>query len=462
MSEGKPATAPQTAASVAPSRLERLRRWAHGRRALAVLAFAGILAAVGAGAVANALAERRLGRVRADFDMLAKAINGYGIDRCGGYMPPDTSERRKTDPATPLTFELQVGYMEKKPVGTDHKPREFWCPLTSPVAYAATIPRDPFSDGPYGYTCWNFHDGYMPVGVVHSPGPDGRADWPPETIRADFERLFRVSRGQQFGGGLPSEAAVIRRMVQAHLYDPTNGTRGGGDLVAVISSYGMTGWITRPSPPDGSRLDDSEIPATFADPATSDSVAPGWIPGDPMPPAQHAEAYIAREREVRLPVALLNFIGEADLRASGSMSLDLARLDPQRARLGRDFAGFFEHPRLLDRAEELSLAGWQATQPLWWQPMERMANSPQLNFNYSLSAAHLYNLMPLYGKSQLLLAAYDATLGSRERARERVRHLQGTLESLRKENPNPADPYQRRVHDELGRLCAELDTKIGS
>ena len=123
---------------------------------------------------------------------------------------------------------------------------------------------------------------------------------------------------------------------------------------------------------------------------------------------------------------------------------------------------FFAHPHLLDRAEELSLVGWQATQPSWWGAMERMANSPELHFNYSVSAAELYTLLPLYGKSQLLLAAYDATTGAKERALERVSHLQGTLEGLRKENPDPADPYERRVHDELGRLCAELKTAIGA
>ena len=115
-----------------------------------MLACAALLAAVGAGAVAagKAIHERRLERVRGDFDMLAKAMNGYGIDRCGGYMPPDTSERRKADPSIPLTFECQVGYMEKMPVGRDHKPREFWCPLTTPIAYAGEIPRDPFGKRP--------------------------------------------------------------------------------------------------------------------------------------------------------------------------------------------------------------------------------------------------------------------------------------------------------------------------
>ena len=443
MSDREHAASPETCAPRDPSRTraaERLDAQASRTCRAGVRRAAG---GNGAGAVAagNALAEGRLERVRGDFDMLAKAMNGYGIDRCGGYMPPDTSERRKANPSIPLTFECQVGYMEKMPVGRDHRPREFWCPLTTPIAYAArNSPRPLRNNGPYGYTCWNYHDDFVPVGVIHSPGPNGRADWPLETIREDFERVFRAS-GTEIAGGSPAQAAVIRRMVQVHLYDPTNGTASGGDLVAVLSSYGPTGWITPSSEPQRTGTNETEIPTMLADPATSGSIAPGWKIDDPLPPAPHAEAYISRERGVKLPFALFNFINSADLRASDTtMHLALARLDPQRGRLGRDFAGFFAHPHLLDRAEELSLVGWQATQPGWWSAMERMANSPDLHFNYSVSAAELYTLLPLYGKSQLLLAAYDATTGAKGRALERVSHLQGTLDGLRKENPDPGGP----------------------
>jgi hypothetical protein len=69
--------------------------------------------------------QRPLERVAKDWGdlTLTGAVPGYGVDRCGVYMPPDTSWRRMAQPDAPLTFEWDPAYRMMNPDADHRAPR---------------------------------------------------------------------------------------------------------------------------------------------------------------------------------------------------------------------------------------------------------------------------------------------------------------------------------------------------
>ena len=121
---------------------------------------------------------KRLDQVEKDFKLLEIGVASYGIDRCGYYYPPDTSLHRKRNPKLPLTFETDPAFIEmlRKEPGCPFG-GTYWDPLTTPVAYVKLIPGDPFrNNAPYGFASWTLHDNSCVVGILYSPGPDGKED----------------------------------------------------------------------------------------------------------------------------------------------------------------------------------------------------------------------------------------------------------------------------------------------
>ena len=66
--------------------------------------------------------KSQLNQVEKDWIMLHKAMQSFGMDRCGVYNPADTMARRKLDPTFPLTFETDQDFIKTQPVGVDSTP----------------------------------------------------------------------------------------------------------------------------------------------------------------------------------------------------------------------------------------------------------------------------------------------------------------------------------------------------
>lgn len=189
------------------------------------------------------LIRTNVSRVRADQQTLRMALESYYIDmmnypacgaaegpqrawpnwpQCGiggivhsATMPISTGVftvhsrlREGSGARRTITFRLPTGMGAYGP--TPHT-------LTTPVAYLMAYPIDPFSDAS-GATFGYAHD--MAGYIVWSPGPDGDAAQCGD-IGASVEHVYSSQVAQ------PSPAVI------ALTYDPTNGTRSEGDIIAV-------------------------------------------------------------------------------------------------------------------------------------------------------------------------------------------------------------------------------------
>lgn len=182
---------------------------------------------------------RRLERVRADFALIHEGLSMYGLD-IAGLVPPDTSLRRESDPSVPLTFEWESGYAYR--VGKAKSPGSIPPSADSPLYNSLTTPvryvnpeqlRDPFRRGAqYGYASWNWnHDGFQPLSIVQSPGPDGRDDRDIADLRREVGELLAARKAASRDGNEDVRFDELLDLVAGDLYDPTNGARSRGDLI---------------------------------------------------------------------------------------------------------------------------------------------------------------------------------------------------------------------------------------
>jgi hypothetical protein len=428
----------------------------HLLLALALILVAAPLAAV----VSNRFLESRaLDRVERDWNELRMACVNYGLDRCGVYYPPDTAERRMDDPGFPLTFELDKDFITRRPTGNKQEAVTFWFPLTTPVAYASKIPLDPFHPGHfYGYTCWNLHDFYPTLAFFHSPGPDRKADLPMPELRQRIERFFQnrppspVIQSQDYG--------ALREILRPYLYDPERREDDSGDLVWILDGayepWGFrhySGLFETAATPE---LPISEEPIPVA-------IAEGWEPGRMLPKPRTHQEMMVRERTIPLPEAVAGRLRVAELMdwSGGSPRLPVQKITALMNHLGRDFESFFVHPSPLDAGQLERLKAWEKETPLWWnalafeQPL--VDNSGVMSF----PAKDVYVLLPLFGKSYLLLVARDLGEGREELALRRLNQFQDFLEYLKNNSYFEDDPYEGRVMEELQRLSEELAAGIG-
>lgn len=186
----------------------------------------------------------RVSRVRAEMRWLADAIEKYYVDH--NIYP--AWGIGKNGPGGTQTYNYRIGAVQKDKTGpptylptfllNGAEPNQGFVTLTTPVAYAASYPRDPFSpikDSTFVYwrvfpgangVLWDVlgeKDAVGGVGwILVSPGPDGVYDVPHNMEvynPAVWPRPRLVAGTNKFG--------------VAFTYDPTNGTFSRGDIWRV-------------------------------------------------------------------------------------------------------------------------------------------------------------------------------------------------------------------------------------
>jgi general secretion pathway protein G len=163
---------------------------------LIVVAIIAILAAIAVPNFLEAQTRAKVSRAKNDLRTLATALEAYNVDN--NAYPPGP-------PALPSRFRRQK-------------------PLTTPIAYITSVPRDPFmSDDASGFGPWRsglYSYGAMPLDAASrwalaSDGPDRNDDCGGLVFYPGYtSELF-------FGGVTGFDYT---------LYDPTNGTVSDGDI----------------------------------------------------------------------------------------------------------------------------------------------------------------------------------------------------------------------------------------
>jgi hypothetical protein len=328
------------------------------------------------------------------------------------------------------------------------------------MAYLTEFPRDPFHGGKwYGYTCWNWFDEVTPTYVLHSPGPDGMEDMPITTLRAQIGALLLKSPYMPQGGD-PALYREIVKVVTPFLYDPTNGIRSRGDLIEVVDHRnGAFGWRRKTGlwsayslPPE---LADADDPLSRA--------LERFKAGDLFPPPITREDVAGQSYFILLQGRSAAFVTAVSSVENGIARPRAALVAPARDRLGTQFGEFLDHPHVLNANERGELKRWREEEPDWWGAVgQALADGCDMETTVNLHIAGVYELVPLFGKSAVLLAAEYSALGDRESAEKtlgELRFLMAWLKSASRYQPNP---FVCRVHDEMGLLCRKADATFAT
>jgi len=427
------------------------------------LAIAGLIAALALIAVSRMIVssspDSKMAIVENDWKELIKAMTEWGVEHGAFTFPPDTSVRRREEPSHALTFETSTGYFRTRPVGRDGRLYEYWFSLTTPLAYVSKYPEDPFHPGRYySYACWNAPNEVIPLAFLHSPGPNRRNDIEPGLLQSEIGKYLEAR--PRYAGISDKDLGVLKMMISPHLYDPTNGAKSGGDLIVIIDQgrrvFGWRNddreeWKTAPLPNRPLYTDERDRP----------DVDESWKPGDAFPDPLSVTEEMALTEGIPVPFSLANTMritGYMRYGAEAAASLDAFR-DIQNC-LSRDFKEFFKAPRTLTSEEVAALETAVAADRNWW-PIIKGCRSASFGQGFeSLPAEKVYMFLPLYGKSQILYAAYEMKSGNSGAARERIANLEKALEEMNNMSRGNAHPYAKQIYDELICLCTELARHI--
>jgi len=180
--------------------------------AFLVLSCVGVVGMLTAIAVPryNARQTQLMGfRARAELNMMAAALKAYKADH-GAYPPHADLPMDTLLNGTPSMFtDVPVPFPRHVYPGSAMT-------LTTPVAYLAGYPRDPFrrADQQVGYAYYTSG----PEWIAYSPGPD-----------REYNLLFPPQLFSEADGSLIPQSWV------AFEYDATNGIVSGGDILHVSS-----------------------------------------------------------------------------------------------------------------------------------------------------------------------------------------------------------------------------------
>lgn len=397
--------------------------------------------------------KSELDQVESDWNKLNNAFIAVGIDNCGYWFPPDTDDRRKIEPNLPLTFEYSLGYVNAKyneeKDKKDFGPWRIWDPLTTPVAYCESIPKDPFNPGNYyGYTTWLMKfpksNIYHCVAVLYSPGPDRISNLPLPKLRKlgdDYFNLFSDKDSYASGAILSDQdLRFFHNTITPYLYDPTNGIKSSGDLLWLIDgNYTPYGW----------RRDHSWKWQYFTV-STNEETKSVNVPLSTSAHIPHPE-----KKYIPMPKSFYNQMKSIGI-FSQTQPPELIdhNLDAVRNKLGKDYHSFYLHPHLLT-AEELAVFGkWKQSNPKWWQAIDQFAPFNDNQEGINLPAQEVYTLLPLYGKCQLLLAAEEWNRIQYIKARDRIADLRSFLAYIY------FSDREERIRVELTRLANEFEEVI--
>lgn len=219
---------------------------------LIVVAIISILAAIATPNFLEAQVRAKVSRARSDMRTVATGLEGYKVDNRA--YPEGTDNPAKMAPELVARLgSLAPGFyaLRTRGSGGEIAGIHFWT-LTTPVAYIAEMPTDPFARGsrtvPFAYrNAKETKDGW----ILTSVGPDhdllaedGRGNDPPKmdnplSTAVDGKSPARIADINEravihFIEGTGPYSYEARRRFEKYLsdlsYDPTNGTLSDGDL----------------------------------------------------------------------------------------------------------------------------------------------------------------------------------------------------------------------------------------
>jgi hypothetical protein len=425
------------------------------------------------GPVRDLRTRLKLNRVDKDWQTLAAAMDALAIDHGGWFLPSDTLWRRMDWPEAPLTFETQPVSDPRIRQTVVMESRTF--PLTTPVAYVAALPPDPFAPGaPYGYT--RLLEEGLGLAILHSPGPDGDIDLPLPALRAAITATVDASKDRWDRHLNARQQGLIRRLVDPRLYDPTNGMISDGDLFFfhAIDNAGYDRALKRNVGNDYGWQHRADTPWKHASPPTMTDAETAALIESAQPTPQlnvwleGVNSRTSDEDLLLVPACVL-----LPMYSLGVDRLDSAPIfDPTMEaignRLGREFPGFFAKPGPLSYDQVQRLDRWRTETPKWWFEVEGTTRAHYANTLITvrtLPPDKALTALRYFGKSQLLLAAQDAVQDRPREARRRIEQVRWATESLI-ENIRRFDPeYESRfgaIYSDLPRLCDELEKALST
>lgn len=164
---------------------------------LVAVAIVAILAAIGLVNFLEAQTRSKIARVDADTRTLRGALAAYRVDN-GAYPHAAVGDMQLFEPLVPLT---------------------------TPVAYVSSIPRDPFGLAPF-----DFSPGLFMLGYNYKDRATTSINMPAETFGEMWAALeYRGSEYILHSCG-PNKVWDVTPYVE---YDPTNGTTSTGDIMRL-------------------------------------------------------------------------------------------------------------------------------------------------------------------------------------------------------------------------------------
>ncbi|MCX7015086.1 MAG: prepilin-type N-terminal cleavage/methylation domain-containing protein [Candidatus Sumerlaeota bacterium] len=166
---------------------------------LVVVAIISILASIALPNFMEAVTRAKVSRVKSDLRTIATALETYAVDNnCYPPVPAVIGPRYRN-----------------------------LCPLTTPIAYISSVPRDPFNSvDPYGVE--GCRTGVYAYGATPRTGPSIwilASDGPDRKLNVDpVDFLFYPGYGRL-------ENLLV-------IYDPTNGTTSAGDIIRASDRTG--------------------------------------------------------------------------------------------------------------------------------------------------------------------------------------------------------------------------------
>lgn len=158
---------------------------------LIVVAIIAILAAIAIPNFLEAQTRAKVSRVKADIRTVATGLEAYRVDH--NHYPVDTRDSGPDDGGIDFTF-------------------WFATPMTTPIAYITSYPKDPFwTTGP---------DKYFQYGATKSR-------WIVSSVGPDLDSLDRGDIKERLDF---SETLYDFTLLELKVYDPTNGTISDGDV----------------------------------------------------------------------------------------------------------------------------------------------------------------------------------------------------------------------------------------
>ena len=409
-----------------------LRRFPLRRVAVGILAAAGLVAlAAIARPEREARVEAKLARVRADFRVLDEACRRFGADICGVNFPRDTAIRRTTDRTLPLTFDTTFTLPLK--VASD------WC-LTTPIRYIDTIPLDPFRPGrPYGYFRYPYTGGRVTfLAFLHSPGPDGIDQIDLPSLQHQVGVFVEEERTSGTTWTSPVARARIREVIDPLLYDPTNGTMSGGDLLLAIDVHTHYWGF-------GAEERDTDM----------------WRNAP-----THRIAYQTQMRTQALPEDRI-FYPEAlgDLMFAGGI-IDYEGNEvpgPLYSILrGLEQCDFSKYPGALTANDRRRLAAMMEQRPRWWGASAAIPDAITTT-SRTIDSKLGAQALEMHSRTQLLLAASEAGDGRKAEATARLRMLRMMWVVTGPRNPGKTqwDREMSRTLWEMGRAIKSVESIFG-